>query len=296
MATTTPSTCTFTFTAHDGTELAYHVQGEGEPLLCLPGGAMRASAYLGDLGGLSAGRRLILLDLRGTGDSAVPADTSTYRVDHQVADVEALRRHLGLESADLLAHSASGNLALLYTAAHPQRVRRLALITPTCWAVDLTESPESRLADIRRRAGSEPYDTAIAAYRRALAAIAAGENPDEADWMAAMPLAYGRWDETARAHAALSPVQKNAEASAAFAGPGAFDPPATRAALGRFAGDALVLAGELDFNPSPALAARLAELFARGVTDVQRGGGHFPWLDEPRWFADRVERFLVTGA
>lgn len=117
MSTSTPPTCSFTFTAHDGTELAYHVQGEGEPLLCLPGGAMRASAYLGDLGGLAAGRRLILLDLRGTGDSALPADPATYRVDHQVADVDALRGHLGLESADLLAHSAAGNLALLYAAA-----------------------------------------------------------------------------------------------------------------------------------------------------------------------------------
>ncbi|MFI5863386.1 alpha/beta fold hydrolase [Streptomyces sp. NPDC051546] len=296
MSISAPSTSTSAFTTYDGTELAYHVQGEGEPLLCLPGGAMRASAYLGDLGGLSAGRRLVLLDLRGTGDSAIPADTSTYRADHQVADVEALRTHLGLDSVDLLAHSASADLALLYAAAHPQRVRRLALITPTCWAVDLTESPETRLADVRRRGGAEPYDTAIAAYERVSAAFAAGGTPDGADWAAAMPLAYGRWDETARAHAALSPVQKNAAASAAFAGPGAFDPPATRAALGRFTGEVLVLAGELDSNPSPALAARLAELFARGAVDVQGGGGHFPWLDEPQWFTARVERFLATGA
>ncbi|MCY0935621.1 alpha/beta fold hydrolase [Streptomyces sp. H34-S4] len=291
-----PSTSTFTFTSYDGTELACHVQGEGEPLLCLPGGAMRASAYLGDLGGLSAGRRLVLLDLRGTGGSAIPADPATYRVDHQVADVEALRVHLGLESVDLLAHSASGNLALLYAAAHPRRVRRMAMITPTCWAVDLTESPETRLAEIRRRGGGEPYDTAIAAYERALAAFAAGGTPDEADWAASMPLFYGRWDETARAHAALSPAQKNAAAAAAFAGPGAFDPPATRAALAQVTAEVLVLAGELDTNPSPALAARLAELFAHGVADVQRGAGHFPWLDEAPWFAARVERFLRTGA
>lgn len=296
MPTSTASTCTFTFATYDGTELAYHVQGEGEPLLCLPGGAMRASAYLGDLGGLAAGRRLILLDLRGTGDSALPADPATYRADHQVADIEALRTHLGMERADLLAHSAAGNLALLYAAAHPRRVRRMALITPTSWAVDLAESPEARLAAVRRRGGGEPYARAVAAYERALAALAAGGVPGEADWAAAMPLAYGRWDETARAHAALSPVQKNDEASAAFAGEGAFDPPATRAALGRFTGEVLVLAGELDFNPSPALAARLAELFVRGVVDVQRAGGHFPWLDDAPWFAARVERFLSTGS
>ena len=77
-------------TAPDGTELAYHVRGEGDPLIVLPGGPMRASAYLGDLGGLAAHRRLILLDLRGTGDSAVPADPATYRCDRQVDDVEVV--------------------------------------------------------------------------------------------------------------------------------------------------------------------------------------------------------------
>jgi hypothetical protein len=34
--------------APDGTELAYHLKGEGRPLICLPGGPMRDSAYLGD--------------------------------------------------------------------------------------------------------------------------------------------------------------------------------------------------------------------------------------------------------
>ena len=47
---------------------------------------MQASAYLGDLGGLSAHRSLVLLDLRGTGESAIPADPATYRCDRQVAE------------------------------------------------------------------------------------------------------------------------------------------------------------------------------------------------------------------
>ncbi|WP_405941081.1 alpha/beta fold hydrolase [Streptomyces sp. NBC_00207] len=280
-----------TFTTYDGTELAYHLQGEGEPLICLPGGAMRASAYLGDLGGLAAGRRLILLDLRGTGDSAIPADESTYRVDHQVADVEALRIHLGLERMDLLAHSAGGNLAQLYAAAHPQRLRRTVLVTPTAWAVDLPVTPEQRLEGARLRAGTEPYDTAIEAYER----ILAGDGRGEADWDLAAPLFYGRWDETARAHCAANGMQQNEKAADAYAGPGAFDPPATREGLRRLTGEVLVLAGELDGNPRPALAARLAALFPAGSLDVQSGAGHFPWLDDAAWFAARVERFLASG-
>ncbi|MCX4524355.1 MULTISPECIES: alpha/beta fold hydrolase [unclassified Streptomyces] len=281
------------FKTHDGTALAYHVRGAGEPLVCLPGGPMRASVYLGDLGGLTAGRELVLLDARGTGDSEVPADEATYRVDRQVADVEALRIHLGLERMDLLVHSASGNLGLLYAAAHPERVRRLVLLTPTCWAVGLEATPEQSLEVVRSRAGSELYDTAIAAYERM---VAAGGDPSPQDRRQAMVLAYGRWDERARAHLDASERERNAAAAAVYAGPGAFDPAATRAALRRFEGEALVLAGELDGYPTPGVAAALAELLPRGAVEVQAGAAHFPWLDDPERFAARVERFLATGS
>ncbi|MFD8145619.1 alpha/beta fold hydrolase [Streptomyces sp. NPDC059708] len=279
------------FTTYDGTELAYHVQGEGEPLVCLPGGAMRASRYLGELGGLAAGRRLIRLDLRGTGGSAVPADEVTYRADHQVADVEALRLHLGLERVDLLGHSAAGSLAMMYAAAHPERVGRLVLVTPVPWAVGIDITPEQRLGAARLRAGSEPYDTAIEAYGRILAGTGTAE-----DWARTAPLFYGRWDEAARANQAAGAAERNDGASRAFTGEGAFDPPATRAALERFTREVLVLAGELDGSPPPAVAAELAALFPAGVLAVQAGAAHFPWLDDAPAFAARVERFLATGA
>src|SRR5437016_12351317 len=99
------------FASYDGTELGYRAVGEGPPLVCLPGGPGRAAEYLGDLGGLDTRRRLILLDPRGVGSSADPADPATFRVDRLVQDVEALRAHLELERMDLLAHSAGAVLA-----------------------------------------------------------------------------------------------------------------------------------------------------------------------------------------
>ena len=79
------------FTSYDGAELAFHVDGDGPAIVCLPGGPMQASAYLDDLGGLSAHRSLLLLDLRGTGASELPAQPASYRCDRLVDGVEPLR-------------------------------------------------------------------------------------------------------------------------------------------------------------------------------------------------------------
>ena len=85
------------FASYDGTQIGYRVLGAGPPLVCLPGGPGRASEYLGDLGGLSRSRQLILPDTRGTGQSADARDPGSYRCDRLAGDVEALRAHLGLD-------------------------------------------------------------------------------------------------------------------------------------------------------------------------------------------------------
>lgn len=185
------------FTAPDGTRLAYHVVGDGEPLICLPGGPMRASAYLGDLGGLSKRRRLVLLDLRGTGDSDVPADPSTYRCDRQADDVEALRVRLGLERVDLLAHSAAGDLALLYAARYPRRVRTLTMVTARARALGVDFTTEHRLEAAALRVDEPWFASAREAYGRVWDGTAT-----DADFDAAVPFFYGRWDAAAEAHAA----------------------------------------------------------------------------------------------
>jgi pimeloyl-ACP methyl ester carboxylesterase len=274
-----------TFTATDGTQLAYHVRGEGEPLVVLPGGPMRASAYLGDLGGLAAHRRLNLLDLRGTGDSAVPEDRASYRCDRLVDDVEVLRAHLELDRMDLLAHSAGGSLAMLYAARYPERVARLALITATPWALGMPATAEDRLAAARLRKGEPWFEGAYPAFEAWLAGTADFDPVIE-------PFFYGSWDAVAEKHSALADEQCNDEAADLYFSDGAFDPPATRAALAELPAPVLVLAGELDGGPRPDLARRAADAFRDAELEVQPGAGHYPWLDDPEGFTRRVVAFL----
>jgi proline iminopeptidase len=275
------------FNALDGTELAYHADGAGAPLICLPGGPMRASACLGDLGGLSRHRRLILLDLRGTGDSAIPADPSSYRCDRLVDDVLALQDHLGLASADVLGHSAGANIAVQYALRYPDRVGRLVLVTPSGRSVGEEPDAEMRRQIISLRQDEPWFKDAAAAFER----VAAGREAEE-DWAAVAPFFYGRWDAAAQAHDAAGDEQTNEEAAAAFAAEGAFDPAATRAGLADLRTPVLVIGGSLDLQRPPAVTTEYAALFANSRLVVQPGAGHFPWLDDSNQFVAAVTEFL----
>jgi pimeloyl-ACP methyl ester carboxylesterase len=276
-----------TFSAPDGTTLAYHQDGDGPPLLCLPGGPMQDSVYLGDLGGLTAHRTLIRLDLRGTGRSAVPADSASYRCDRLVGDVEALRAELGLERVDLLGHSAGANLAVLYAARYPDRVGRLALVTPSVFAVGLDVTVEDRLETARLRRGEPWFAPAYAS----LEAVTSGRAAP-ADWDAVAPFWFGRWDDAARAFRAAERRQRNDEAAALYASEGAFDPGATRAALAGLPAPVLVLAGGYDIAAPPRVMKEYTGLFARAELVVQSGAGHFPWRDGAGAFVTALAAFL----
>jgi pimeloyl-ACP methyl ester carboxylesterase len=271
------------FASYDGTQLAYHVDGTGDPMVCLPGGPARASAYLGDLGGLSVYRTLIRLDLRGSGESAVPADPATYRCDRQVADVEALRVHLGLERMDLLAHSAAGDLAILYAARHPERLSRLVLVTPALQAAGVTLTDEEWLAAMAKQSAQPWYADAYAA----MMAWDAGEDSQEIRTRAA-PFFYGHWDDAAAAHAGREFEQRAPAAAAGYRGEGAFDPERTRAALAHVSAPTLVIAGGLDPAPTPQHAAELANLFPNGQLVVDPDAAHYPWVTGPRAFVKSV--------
>ncbi|MFF1716761.1 alpha/beta fold hydrolase [Streptomyces sp. NPDC058268] len=276
------------YVASDGTRLAYRVYGEAHdeahddrgPVVGVPGGPAD-SRYLGDLGGLSAHRQLIVLDTRGTGRSALPEDPSSYRCDRLVDDVEALREHLGLRRMNLLGHSGGANIATQYAARHPTRVSRLALIGPGTRAVGLTIPGEMRRELALSRKGEPWFPSAFAA----LEAITEGTGTD---WDAISPFFYGRWDSAARQHHATSQPE-NKEAVAGFAAEGAFDAEATRAGLASCEMPVLLLTGEFDMNSPPRAVAEFAELFRDTTFVVQPAAGHYPWLDD-------AERFVATTA
>jgi proline iminopeptidase len=277
--------------AADGTRLAVHRRGSGPPLLCVPGGPGRASAYLDDLGGLDATNTLRLLDNRGTGRSELPADRDSLTFPRLADDVESVRVALGLEAPVVLAHSAGCLVVMAWAAAHPTAAAALVLVTPTGRRTgdDMSDVPAIRAA----RAGEPWYPEAAEAAEL----LAAGDVPNglrrELD-RAIRPFAYGRWDDAAQAHAAGTDGQMSLRAWAGFdPGPG-YDYAPMLAALGSVTAPVLVVVGDRDGVTGAVVGERVASRFADARCVTIAGAGHYPWVDEPEAFATAVRDQLST--
>lgn len=278
------------FSSYDGTQLAYTSLGEGHPLVCLPGGPGRAVAYLEDLGGLDRTRTLILLDLRATGHSEVPADPSTLRFDRMADDLEALREHLGLKTMDVLAHSAGCLVAQAWASRHPERVGHLVLVTPSD---RLQGGAREDLPAIRALSAGEPW------YAEAAEAAAALEDapPSQRASLERLtrPFFYGRWDERTQAHAATADHQSSKRAQLGFgAGVEEIDLEALLAGLRQVTSQVMVIGGDHDGLTGVASCARVAQSFPSTATAIVAGAGHFPWVDQPKEFAGLVRMGLRT--
>lgn len=71
--------------------------------------------------------RIVLFDQRGCGKSRPHASLVDNTTWHLVADIEALRVHLGIDRWQVFGGSWGSTLALAYAQAHPQRVTELVL-------------------------------------------------------------------------------------------------------------------------------------------------------------------------
>lgn len=121
--------------------------GSGPPTVVLHGGPGAHHDYLlPGFDALAHARELIYYDQRGGGRSPVSRETPVGWREH-VADLEALRQAWGLEQLTLAGYSWGGLLALLYATEHPERVERLALVSPAPAWRDARQEFERRFSE-----------------------------------------------------------------------------------------------------------------------------------------------------
>jgi proline iminopeptidase len=133
--------------------------------------------------------RIILFDQRGCGKSTPHASLNDNTTWHLVADMEALREHLGISKWLVFGGSWGSTLGLAYAQKHPDRVTELVLrgifllrrwelewfyqegtsaLFPDAWEKYLEPIPEAERGDLlsayhKRLTGSDPADQQAAA-------------------------------------------------------------------------------------------------------------------------------------
>ncbi|MFF2556874.1 prolyl aminopeptidase [Nocardia sp. NPDC058058] len=117
----------------DDQRVYWEVSGnpDGKPVVFLHGGPGGGTAPYHRQFFDPAAYRIVLFDQRGCGQSTPHiADGASLEANttwHLVADIEALRTHLGIERWQVFGGSWGSTLALAYAQSHPERVTELIL-------------------------------------------------------------------------------------------------------------------------------------------------------------------------
>jgi pimeloyl-ACP methyl ester carboxylesterase len=113
------------------TRLRGEQAGDGEPVVLLHGlTATRRYVVMGSRHLPTAGRRLVVYDARGHGESDAAPEAADYEYSDLADDLEAVLDELGLERAAVGGSSMGAHTALTLALSRPQRVSALILITP----------------------------------------------------------------------------------------------------------------------------------------------------------------------
>lgn len=257
------------FAAPDGARLHYADEGEGLPLLALPG-LTRNGGDFDHLAPHLRGVRLIRLDARGRGGSDFTGP-ATYTVPQEAADALALLDHLGIGRAAALGTSRGGLVAMWIAGTARDRLLGVALndVGPVIEA--------EGLRDIAGYLGRVPAQRTWEEAARARAA----------QWGHFRGVPHERWLHEVRNHFEETPqglrLRYDPALREAF---GTGEAPALWPLFEALAGLPLaVLRGEASNILSPAtleeMRRRRPDLIAAGIP----GRGHVPFLDEPESLA-----------
>jgi proline iminopeptidase len=275
------------FTTPDGLTLSYERRGSGPLLVCHPGGPGGSAAEFEDFAGLDDTFELVLFSPRGSHGSDPAED---YSLASYVADLDALRSHLGVEQLNLLGFSHGGAVAMSYAAAHPPRVRRLLLVdTLAVWG---EEAEAAMLAAIEKRRGEPWFEDAMQAVAEEQAGSFSSVDELIANLQRQIPLYFHRWEGNEQAGGRLAQDFAHAEPLHQF-NTVEFPTFDLRPELRTVEAPALVVVGEDDFICGPVCAQAIVDALPDARLVTLEDSGHFVYVEQPEGFRAALVEFLL---
>jgi len=171
------------FITDDGLRLDYRIEGDGKPLLCLPGLTRNLDDFDELADAMQGEAQVIRLSMRGRGGSDRAANYRSYNIVQEARDVVEFMDFLGLEKATLIGTSRGGFNSMILAATAPERLAGVVLndIGP--------ELAEDGIAKIMDYVGKPPVAHDLAELVAGLKAEMAAAFPDLPD---------AKWEELAQ--------------------------------------------------------------------------------------------------
>lgn len=279
--------------AGNNVRLGYRKVGSGgETIIVLHGGPGFTMDYLADdLLPLAARHTLIFYDQRGSGRSTLVSDAAQLDAQCFVDDLEAVRRHFGLETLTLFGHSWGAGIAALYALRFPEQIERLILVD----AVPLTRAGFDRRFARILAGGTDEWRERLqqrSAARRDDPGSATACRAYYETWFTpffADPAAMRRSKGDFCAGTPQSRANKIENVDRyVLASLGDYD---WRAGLAAVKAPALVLHGEADPIPV-ASAVEWGHALPNALLVTFPNAGHFPYVEAPEAFFGATEQFL----
>ncbi len=271
-----------------GVNIFYQTFGEGHPLLIINGGpGMSSEGFIPLAKGLSNNHTTILFDQRGTGKSIIENPSNeNVTMDLMVADMEALRDHLGLATWVVMGHSFGGMLASYYTTKHPDRVA--ALILSSSGGVDMAlfeylninsrltrEQQDSLIYWNKRIEGGDDSYQALLGRGRALAPAYLYDKSHAP--VISERLTQGNWDINGLVFANMQAIKFDCKES-----------------LKSFNNPTLIIQGKQDIvDLSTANLAK--EVLPQSKLVLLDLCGHYGWLEQREEYFRTLEQFLKSN-
>jgi proline iminopeptidase len=279
--------------AGGGVRLFYRLLGSGpDTLLMIHGGpGFTMDYFLEDLVPLAKDHALLFYDQRGTGRSTLVSDSIALDAQRFVEDVEAIRKQFGIERLKLLGHSWGSAVVALYAMRFPEHLNRIIIVG----ALPLQKY---QLTQAFKQLELERDTITLKRMRELYAARLADPGNSEicsAYYTLWFQPFYGKNNTANRSKggfcAGTLESRRNKMISVdkfTMASLGHWD---WRSSLSQVTVPALVIHGTKD--PLPLEGAKAwAAVLPHGQVFLLDGVGHFPYLEVPGQFFEKVNEFL----
>ncbi len=243
---------------HGTSRIYYEAQGNGDPVLVLPGlfGSIEEFSGLRD-SLVTAGYQVIAADLPGSGRSEPQprAYTASY-FEEDTHAFAALLRHLTSSPAHLLGFSNGGEISLLMAALMPEVTRSIV----TWGAAGVLNDPSGQLRQMMYNVVDHPI-------------------PSLEQFKDYLVSTYGEANARAMTQsvvAAMSDIIKQSGGEL------------SHSKADKITCPVLLIAGEHDIFAPPAIASELAARIRKAEVLVAEGAEHNMYMDRPEWLTHTI--------